>query len=295
MITVIFDLTARLGAKRDFEVCTYDSGNSTRIKLVLVFYAHWLEMIQFNFWENGIANLTEMILQCGQPCISEAIHWSQPSHTVEKLLFWKLRSQCLLSVKSYLEKLDLSLCCCSACAANRQYITCLPIYFRDLTCFDGLYLKNRVLGQNIDSKFHLGQTKHHSVLSDCPLCSPHITLLLASFDVVLPSESKKPSWINWTIEISPSMCWFLFCWFPACMSRFRASHGANYCGSCAHAVQHCMWRLWRAQKWEHVCTTGQYDVKDRCKVPQHFDGSLANESLFAMPGDLISFTSYGAD
>ena len=31
--------TARLGAKRDFEVWTYDSDNSTRIKLGLAFYA----------------------------------------------------------------------------------------------------------------------------------------------------------------------------------------------------------------------------------------------------------------
>ena len=30
---------------------------------------------------------------------------------------------------------------CSALAGNRQYITCLSIYYRDITCFDGLYLK----------------------------------------------------------------------------------------------------------------------------------------------------------
>ena len=34
-----------------------------------------------------------------------------------------------------------SLCGCSALAGNRQYITCLSIYYRDITCFDGLYLK----------------------------------------------------------------------------------------------------------------------------------------------------------
>ena len=31
-----------------------------------------------------------------------------------------------------------------------------------------------------------------------------IELLLASFDVALPSEREKQSWIDWTIEISPS-------------------------------------------------------------------------------------------
>ena len=31
------------------------------------------------------------------------------------------------------------------------------------------------------------------------------------------------------------------------------------------------------------------------QVPQHFDGARANESLFAPPVDLISFTLYGVD
>ena len=43
-MTVIMDPTARLGAKRDLEVWTYDSDNSRRIKLGLEFnlkfYAH---------------------------------------------------------------------------------------------------------------------------------------------------------------------------------------------------------------------------------------------------------------
>ena len=62
----------------------------------------------------------------------------------------------------------------------------------------------------------------------------HITLLLASFDVALPSESKKQSWIDWTIQISPSMCWFLLDWFPAHMSRFQVSQ-SWFC-----------WCLWNA-------------------------------------------------
>ena len=33
-------------------------------------------------------------------------------------------------------------CGCSALAGNRQYITGLSIYYRDMPCFDGLYLKN---------------------------------------------------------------------------------------------------------------------------------------------------------
>ena len=75
---------------------------------------------------------------------------------------------------------------------------------------------------------HLGQTEHRLALGDSPLCAP-ISLLLASFDVALPSEGKKPSWIDWTIEISPSTRWFLLCWFPARRSRFRVSRRATYC------------------------------------------------------------------
>ena len=43
-----------------------------------------------------------------------------------------------------------------------------------------------------------------------------IGLLLASFNVALHSEREKPSWIDWTIEISlsPSTRWVLLCQFP---------------------------------------------------------------------------------
>ena len=38
----------------------------------------------------------------------------------------------------------------------------------------------------------------------------HLLLVLASFDVALPSEREIPSWIDWTIEISPSISWISF-------------------------------------------------------------------------------------
>ena len=51
-----------------------------------------------------------------------------------------------------------SLSCCRALAKSQQYIASLSIYYRDMTCFDGLYLKKShsacsVLGQNIDISF----------------------------------------------------------------------------------------------------------------------------------------------
>ena len=57
----------------------------------------------------------------------------------------------------------------------------------------------------------------------------HITLLLASFDVTLPIELEKPSWIDRTIGISPSTRWGLLSEFPALRLRFRVSHHAIYC------------------------------------------------------------------
>ena len=38
------------------------------------------------------------------------------------------------------------------------------------------------------------------------------------------AERENPSWIDWTIEISPSIRWVWHCWFPARMSRSRVSH-----------------------------------------------------------------------
>ena len=80
----------------------------------------------------------------------------------------------------------LSLGYCSSLAGNQQYITGLSIYYQDIPCFDGLYLKKLHstcsilrLGQNYVKIliFHLGQTEHCSVLGDGQLCFPHITLI----------------------------------------------------------------------------------------------------------------------
>ena len=66
------------------------------------------------------------------------------------------------------------------------------MYYRDTTCFDGLHLKKSrsacsVLGQNVDLSFGtngalVGALMVHSARS--------IALLLASFDVALPSERE---------------------------------------------------------------------------------------------------------
>ena len=71
--------------------------------------------------------------------------------------------------------------------------------------------KNRVLLAAFWDKisiFHLGQTEHcwaHGEVHS----ARRIAILLAAFDVALPSEREKPSWIDWTIEISPCTRWVL--------------------------------------------------------------------------------------
>ena len=123
-----------------------------------------------------------------------------------------------------------------------------------------------------------------------------IALLLASFDVALPSEREKPSWIDWTIEIFPSMRWVLLGRFPARSSRFRASHHSTYCArrsltSYRPVVHTCSHFGARVRRRDMPRGTARAPPQ----VPQHFDGARANESLFAPPVDLISFTLYGVD
>ena len=101
-------------------------------------------------------------------CRSDFAVWEAPAslkRSIEVILRIKLKqSYCeiLESVPAVFGKLSWnfrpSLSVCSSLAGNRQYITGLSIYYRDMTCFDGLYLKKSrsacsILGQNIDVSF----------------------------------------------------------------------------------------------------------------------------------------------
>ena len=94
-----------------------------------------------------------------------------------------------------------------------------------------------ILGQNITVSFGPIIAANGALLS----ASCHIALLLASFDAVLPTKREKPSWTDWTIEISPSTRLVLFSWFSARRSRFRVSHHATFCArlSCRSVVHTC--------------------------------------------------------
>ena len=100
-----------------------------------------------------------------------------------------------------------------------------------MTCFDGLYWKIAFSLQCSGTKYRYFIWAKRSTARRAVMVhsARRIALLLASFDVALPSEREKPSWIDWTIEISPCTRWFLLGWFPARRSRFRVSHHATYC------------------------------------------------------------------
>ena len=182
------------------------------------------ERMELPIWQRWFCSVAS-------PCIAEAIHWSQPSNKVEKLLFWKFGVSAICLCKDILKT--------SSITKRLQCLCCQPTIYRLLVdilprCDLFWWLvpeKNRALLAAFwvkISMFHLDQTDHHwrAVMVHS---ARRIALLLASFDVALPSESKKPSWIDWTIEISPSMRWFLLDWFPARISRYRVSHRATYC------------------------------------------------------------------
>ena len=82
------------------------------------------------------------------------MHWSHPSYRAETELLWNFG---VSTSRQYLQsclKFHQSLSGCSALAENRQCITDLSIFCRDMSYFDGLYLKKSrsacsCLGQNI--------------------------------------------------------------------------------------------------------------------------------------------------
>ena len=77
---------ARLGAKREFEVWTYDSDNST-VQSSLI----WVDLQWSNFNLSDSGKMQWPIWQkwfCSVGC-PEAIHWSHPSYSVERCLSWK--------------------------------------------------------------------------------------------------------------------------------------------------------------------------------------------------------------
>ena len=137
-------------------------------------------MIQFQFWENGIAYLTEVILQCWQPLH----YWSDTLKSAfahsRKIAVLKIWCQCLLFVQSYLE----NFLCHQAAAVPVLPTDNLSPVCRYITEIWPVLMactwKNRVLLAAFWDKisiFHLGQTEHRSARGDGPLCAPHRALI----------------------------------------------------------------------------------------------------------------------
>ena len=134
-------------------------------------------------------------------CSGDFSVWEAPASlkwSIEVILCIELKqSYCeiLESVPAAFGRLSwnfrLSLSFCSSLAGNRQYITCLSIYYRDMTCFDGLYLKKiAICLQRSGTKYWWFIwadlcTARRAVMVHS---ARSIALLLTSCDVALPSE-----------------------------------------------------------------------------------------------------------
>ena len=84
VIRCIYSFTAWLGTKRDFKVWTYnlDNWDWCFMHIDLKWSDCNSERMELPIWQRWFCSV-------GSPCITEATNWSQPLHTVEKLLFWK--------------------------------------------------------------------------------------------------------------------------------------------------------------------------------------------------------------
>ena len=94
-----------------------------------------LKWSNFNFSYSGKMELPiwhRQFCSVGSPYIAEVIHWSHPSHRVEKWLSLKFGVDAFFMCRVIL-KISQLLSCCSASAANWQNVTCLSRYHQDIT------------------------------------------------------------------------------------------------------------------------------------------------------------------
>ena len=121
-------------------------------------------------------------------------------------------------------------------------------------------------------------------------------LILALFVMALPNKCMKQSWTILTIEISPSIHWFLPGLFPARRWSFWMSHCTTYCARLSlvlcQAVVHVCSRPGVHPHSSHVLRETARELQ---QVSQHFEGKHVNGSLSEQQVALFSFTSYGND
>ena len=219
----------------------------------------------------------------GSPCIAEAIHWSQPSHKVEKLLFWKsgvstfFLCKVILKTSSVTKRLQ-RLCCQPT--IYRLFVDILPRY--DLFWWL-VPEKIAFCLQRSGTKYrYFIWAKRSTARRAVMVHSAHsIARLLASFHVALPSEREKPSWIDWTIEISPCMRWFLLGRFPARRSHFRVSHHVTYCA-----------RRSLTSYWPVVHTCSHFGARIRRRAMPRWTVWKLSAALSVDPDDWLTFVKH---
>ena len=123
-----------------------------------------LKWSDFNSERMELQILQRWFCSVASPCIAEAIHWSQPAHKVEKMLFWKsgVSTFCLCKVilKTSSVTKRLQLLCCQQ-TIYRLFVDILPRY--DL--FWWLVPEKIAFCLQLSGSkyryFILGQTEHH--------------------------------------------------------------------------------------------------------------------------------------
>ena len=131
------------------------------------------------------------------PCITETMSWSHPSHRAEIELLWNFGVR--LSTCSIC-KVILNF---SSVSLQLQFPCWKPtVYHRFVDTLSRYDLFWWLVPEKIAFSLQRSGTKYRCFIwAKRSHSARSIALLLASCDVVLPSEREKPSWIDWTIEI----------------------------------------------------------------------------------------------
>ena len=154
-----------------------------------------------NFTKSGkmeLPILQRWFCSVRSPCVTEAMHWSHRSHRAAEFLWNFGVSTCsickfilnhLVAAVPLVETNNISPVC--------PYI--VEIWPVLIACTWKIRVLLAAFWDNCPTTYrHYIWAKRSSVMVHC---ARSIALLLASFDVALPSDREEPSWIDWTSSI----------------------------------------------------------------------------------------------
>ena len=145
-----------------------------------------------------------MILQCDKP-----VHlWYHPLHRAETELLWNFGVSTCCIGEDILKFSSVTLLLQCPCMKPTIYHRFVDILSRYALFWWLVPEKIAFCLQRSETKYRYFIWAKRSTARRAAIVHSerHFALILASFDVALPSESEKPSWIEWKIEISPSTC-----------------------------------------------------------------------------------------